>query len=142
MNEVKSDVDDWPLLKAKGVYIFSLRAGKGSKPWYVGKSEKMDFLREAFNTRNINAMNNLMNDRKGTLELTFVTQVASRGKPNLSQIGEIENFLIGLASDRNHELLNVQGKLGFNWSIKGVIGSGRGRRSVDQQAFVDLVGLW
>lgn len=131
-----------PLLLAKGVYVFSVRAGRGCKPWYVGKSEKMDFLREAFNPRNVNNLNNLMNDRKGTLEVTFVTQVASRGKPNLSQIGEIELTLIGQASERNHELLNVQGALGRKWTIRGIYGAGRGRTSATQLAFIDLLGIW
>lgn len=38
------------LSNAIGIYIFSIRAGGGIIPWYVGKAEKQSFSKECFNT--------------------------------------------------------------------------------------------
>lgn len=128
------------LLGKKGVYVFAIRAGRGCKPWYVGKTERADFLREAFNNRNLVALNEQVMSRKGTLEVTFVTQTG--GKPNLTNIREIESLLIGHASERNSALLNVQGKLKKPaFVIKNLYNSGSGRRSSHEVEFGNLIGF-
>ena len=105
----KTDSDFSKLLGSAGVYIFSIKAGKGEKPWYVGRTTKQTFLREAFNDRNIRRLHSLINDRKGTLKLTLIPQKRIvNNKPNLQQIGEMEYFLIGYAHERNPEILNTQ----------------------------------
>ena len=129
-------------LTLKGVYVFSMRTGGGTLPWYVGKSEKSTFLREAFNHRNRNALNELLNSMRGTLLINFITQSTFRGKPNLSNIGEIENLLIGHASERNSNLLNVQGRLKKpNFTIKNLYNSGKGKKSEHERRFGELMGL-
>ncbi len=34
------------LAEAVGCYVFSIKGGKSELPWYVGKTEKMNFVRE------------------------------------------------------------------------------------------------
>jgi hypothetical protein len=40
--------DETGLSEAVGCYIFAVRAGRGIRPWYVGKTEKAGFRREVF----------------------------------------------------------------------------------------------
>ena len=141
-DESKSDSVFGKLLAANGVYVFSIKAGRGRKPWYVGKSEKSTFLKEAFNERNKNALAHLINNRKGTLQVSFCTQAKSRGKPNLKQIGEIEYLLIGHAAERNSALLNKQNKLQIDdFCIKNIYNSGAGKAASHEKAFKSLIGL-
>ncbi|MEO0382217.1 MAG: hypothetical protein AAF234_01585 [Pseudomonadota bacterium] len=129
------------LLESKGVYVFTLKAGKGRKPWYVGKSERSTLLKEGFNSRNILSLNSLINSRKGTLEVSFVTELRKRGKPNLREIGEIEYMLIGAAAERNHDLLNKHHVAGDTFKIRNIYNSGAGKRSNQQAAFADIFGM-
>ncbi len=139
--KIKQWAKEEELLGLKGVYIFSIRAGRGVKPWYVGKTEKQNFLKEAFNPRNAGALYDVINNQKGTLVIQFITQVRSRGVPNMRQVGEIEFFLIGHASERNKNLLNNNGVKKSDWVIKGVYNSGRGKRTKRQIEFCKLMGI-
>ena len=138
----KTESEFGDFLNRNGVYIFSIRAGRGCKPWYVGKSEKSNFLGEAFNTRNRTALNDLIMSRKGTLEISFVTQEYVRGKPNARNIGEIEYLLIGHAAERNSDLLNVQNKYqSDDFSIKNVYNDGKKAKTKAEKEFRALMGL-
>jgi len=142
-NSLKSNESEFEkLLNSNGVYVFSTKAGRGRKPWYVGKAIKMNFGKEAFNSRNCLALNKVIDNRKGTLEVSFITQSRARGKPNLSQISEIEYLLIGHAAERNSELLNIQNKNQTDkFSIKNIYNSGRGRSNSHETDFKKLMGL-
>ena len=142
-NSLKANKTEFEkLLNSNGVYVFSTKAGKGRKPWYVGKAVRRNFGKEAFNARNCLALNKVVNNRKGTLEVSFITQSRSRGKPNLSQISEIEYLLIGHAAERNRELLNIQNiNQTDKFSIKNVYNSGRGRSNTYEADFKKLMGL-
>ena len=54
-----------------GCYIFSIRAGKGILPWYVGLAEKQSFRKECFTSHKLNHYNNAIAKRKGTPLLTL-----------------------------------------------------------------------
>ncbi|MCB1421000.1 MAG: hypothetical protein KDJ69_00715 [Nitratireductor sp.] len=134
---IKSD----PILSGNGVYVFSIKAGKGCKPWYIGKAERQTFSKEAFNARNQLQIQDVINDQKGTLLVQFITQVKARGKPNLSQVREIETFLIGLAAERNHKLINIHGTKKPDWVLNGVINTGKGKPTKIQSEFKRLMGI-
>lgn len=130
------------VLNKNGVYVFSLKISQGRKPWYVGKSVKSSFARESFNARNCLALNKLMNSKKGTLEISFVSQQKVRGKPNLREISEIEYLLIGHAAERNRELLNKHyTNQDDTFSIKNIYNSGRGKPGKSESEFKKLMGL-
>lgn len=129
-------------LNKNGVYVFSLKVSQGRKPWYVGKSVKSNFAKEAFNARNCLALNKLINDKKGTLEVSFLSQQRVRGKPNLREISEIEYLLIGHAAERNDGLLNKHyTNQNDTFSIKNIYNSGRGRSNKSETEFKKLMGL-
>lgn len=112
-------------IKKAGCYVFSCKASRGSLPVYVGKATK-SLLREAFNPRNLNNLQEYINDRRrGTLELSIVVQERIRLLANANAISEIEEYLIGYAAVRNKNLINIHGTAASNWKIAGVANHGR-----------------
>ena len=63
------------LSNAIGIYIFSIRTGGGTLPWYVGKSEKTGFIRECFQSHKIKHYDNCIASRKGTPLLTLIPKL-------------------------------------------------------------------
>lgn len=124
-----------------GIYVFAVRSGGGTVPIYVGMSECRKLVDESFNPRNQNSINKYINSQNGTLLLFTVTRVRCPGKPNVSDIGEIEQFLIGLAEGRNPDLINIRTPGDVSWSIKGVHNAGRGKPDKQAIAFRDVMGL-
>ena len=112
------DASEGALNKA-GCYVFSCRAARGSLPIYVGKATR-SLLREAFNPRNLNNLQEYINDRRrGTLELSIVVQERIKLLANAKAISEIEEYLIVYAALRNKNLINIHGTA-TNWKIAGV----------------------
>ena len=77
----------------------------------------------------------------GTLLLFTVNRVKTPGKPNVSNIREIETFLIGTAEGRNPELINKRTPPDVLWSIKGVYNCGPGKPDKAAIAFKEMMGL-
>lgn len=132
-----------PTFRKIGCYVFSLKAGKGSKPLYVGKTESQTIFDEAFGHRNKNLVTEALNEQKrGKLQIWTVTQHSARGPKNKSAIGEIEKVVTSWAVEKNPNLLNSHNtKKGDSWSIKGVQPSSRGTRSQEATAFRKMMGL-
>src|SRR6266704_3638450 len=101
------------LSDAVGCYVFAIRAGKGMKPWYVGKSEKTSFRREAWTPHKLLVFSEGMQMlKKGTPVLFFVAKrttggrFAKAGKNGISSVHSLEELLIGTCLLRNSRLLN------------------------------------
>ena len=101
---------------ACGCYVFSVRASRGSLPWYVGKAEKRTFRKESLDYHKLDHFNTVISERKGKPELFFLPQVtATTGKYSKSKssesraIRELESWLIGMALNRNEKLRNIAG---------------------------------
>jgi hypothetical protein len=71
----------------------------------------------------------------------FVVHPSGRGPTNASHIKEIEDFLIQAGVAKNPNLQNIKGSGTPEWSIKGVIRSGVGKRSAAEVAFRNLFDL-
>jgi hypothetical protein len=111
---------------AKGCYVFGIRSGGGTLPWYVGKTAS-GFRWECFQPHKLNKYNEaIAKAGYGTPVLYFVVHPANRGRPNRPAIDELEGFLIQAAYIRNPELLNRTRVEGRGWAIQG-FGNGRGR---------------
>lgn len=112
--------------RAKGCYVFGIRSGGGTLPWYVGKTAK-GFRVECFQPHKLNKYNEAIAKAGfGTPVLFFVVHPASRGRPNRPAIAELEGFLIQAAYITNPQLLNRTRLEGRGWAIQG-FGNGRGR---------------
>jgi hypothetical protein len=107
------DDDHQHLAAHKGVYVFVLRAGRGSHPWYIGKTEKnkrtlkgevfTDDKRRKYNDK---ILRRAGRRRKGKPQLFFLV----RSPNNRGRIGraidELETLLIWIARGRNPGLIN------------------------------------
>lgn len=124
-----------------GVYAFGLRTGGGIVPVYIGMTEGRSLRKEAFNDRNVKQIDRYINEHRGTLVIFTVTQVKGPGKPNISDISEIEYFLIGRAKGRNPHLINVRRPGEDAFSIKGVYNGGPGKSTNGEGDFKDMMGL-
>lgn len=128
------------LAKQRGCYIFAIR-NKALTPIYVGKATKT-FKQETFNSANRHKYHYGFSDyAKGTPLMYFVVHPAQKGPTNAKQIAQIEDFLIQAGAVKNPDLQNIKGAQQPDWSIKGAIRSGAGKRSVAEIDFCDLFDI-
>ncbi len=73
-SRVDGEIEDG-LSGAIGCYIFSIRAGKGSLPWYVGLAEKQSFRKECFTSHKLKHYNNAIAKKKGHPHINLDRQV-------------------------------------------------------------------
>jgi hypothetical protein len=126
----------------RGCYVFSMKAAKGEKPFYVGKAAKQSFRQECFTPhKRADHYNEILGSRKGTPYMSFLIQQKVRGKWSLSAIDEVEEFLIAHAAARNPDLSNQRRLPNQSWSIRGVASSRQGPRSTEAKAFRTLLGI-
>jgi hypothetical protein len=127
--------------KRVGCYVFGRKAGNGWTPGYVGKTAK-GFKKEVFGPFQRDHYYRFLSKRKkGTAVLFFVVGPTKRGRPNLSQIGKIEEYLIQLALDANSSLSNLKGTRVPNWGISGVLRGRRGKCAVDAAHFRKMMKI-
>ena len=151
LTEFWKEVDDTlqsPVSESMGCYIFSIRAGKGCLPWYVGKAEKQSFRKECFALHKLNHYNNAIAARKGTPLLTLVAKYTPGSRLVLPSGSEhrdvqyLETMLIANALGRNSALLNVKDtKLLKNMVIPGLLNSSKGKPPASVTEFKALLGL-
>ncbi len=122
------------LANRRGCYIIAKRAGKGSTPYYVGKTSR-GFAKEALSDRNlVRYVNVMVQETAGTPVLFLLVEPRKRGRSNAKAIAEIEKHLISRAMDANPELMNQSSTKSPAWGIRGLIRSGRGKRSTSAHA--------
>jgi hypothetical protein len=127
--------------KRRGCYVFGIRAGKGFAPGYVGKATK-SLKQEVFSPHKLSRYQQFLADyAKATPILFFVLAPVQKGKPNSSQIGEIEKYLISLAVTANPDLLNQKETKPLDWGIKGVVRGGKGKTSGGTRDFRQMLGI-
>ena len=130
------------LANKRGCYVFSMKAAKGEKPFYVGKAAKQSFRNECFSPhKRADHYNVILGERIGTPYLSFVAQQKVKGKWSLTAIDEVEKFLIAIGFARNPELSNRKGLPNQTWSIQGVVAAGKGKPSAEAKAFRTLMGI-
>ena len=130
-----------------GCYIFSIRAGKGALPWYVGLAEKQSFRRECFTSHKLVHYNNAIAKRKGTPLLTLIVKRTPRGRlisPTGNEHRDIqflEAMLISSCLGRNADLYNKRDtKLLREMVVPGMLNTPKGKEPTSVSAFRSLVG--
>ncbi len=121
----------------KGCYVFAIRAGRGEKPIYVGKTTK-SFQEEIFTGRKLAKYNKALISQKGTPIIYFAALVTTRGRINEKVIDEVESHLIQAGLAANPDLLTKTAV--ESWTIDGVVRS-KGRRSGAAQALGKCLNL-
>ncbi|GAB6112554.1 hypothetical protein [Desulfomicrobium salsuginis] len=135
------------LSNAIGIYIFSIRAGKGVRPWYVGKSDKAGFFKECFQPHKIKHYDNCIAARKCTPLLTFIpkfTQANYFAQPNgnpQKDISSLEKMLIGACLQKNKDLVNVRDtKIFRDMVVHGYLNTPQGGVANNVKEFKKLIG--
>ena len=130
-----------------GCYIFSVRAGRGVLPWYVGKAEKQSFRSECFAAHKLNHYNNIVASRRGTPLLTLVAKytptdrLVKPGNSDHRDISFLETMLISAAIRRNPEVFNVRDtKLLREMTVPGMLNTPPGKAHSSVASFRDLMG--
>jgi hypothetical protein len=130
-----------------GCYIFSIRAGKGSKPWYVGLAQNQTFRKECFTDHKLKHYNYAIAERKGTPLLTLVVKRTPGSKiigPTAKKHRDIEfleNMLIGNCLSRNPSLSNVRDtKLLKEMVVPGLFNTPQGKQASHVAEFRALIG--
>ena len=124
-----------------GCYRFAVRAGRGYKPIYVGKTSR-SFQKECFALHKIDHYHRALVQRgRGTAVMFFVIPELRRGRANAKTIKDLESFLIQVASVKNPNLSNVQERKEAEWGIRGVIRGGKGKSSKAAIEFRREIGI-
>ena len=82
-----------------------------------------------------------MDYKKGTLVVLFVVAPTGKGRPPVSQISDLEKFLIDVAVAKNPDRLNVKGTRRAEWSITGVVRAKKGKPSESATTFKAALGI-
>ncbi len=145
-DKVEEDVSG--LSDGVGCYIYSIRAGKGNLPWYVGMAVKQSFRKECFTPHKINKYNEALGGRRGTPLLTFIPRLTkleyfcepkSKG---YKDVEFLEKFILSYAIKRNPNLLNIKDtRILKGLSLPGVINSSRGANAASVRSLKQLLGL-
>lgn len=97
------------LRDAVGCYVFAL----GKVPWYVGKTEKLGFASETWQSHKLTHYANALQARKRANPVMYLIakrtpegRFSKASKRGHRDIGFLENLMIGAALQRNEKLLN------------------------------------
>ena len=124
-----------------GCYVFAIRASKGVRPVYVGKTWKA-FEDEIFGSHQLYYYNAELADiSKGTPVMFFVAYPQGKGITNRKMIRDVEEFLIQVAVAKNPDLRNVHNIGEKKWGIRGVIRRGKGKATESSTKFKNALGL-
>jgi hypothetical protein len=133
---------------AIGCYIFSLRAGRGILPWYVGLAEKQSFRKECFTSHKLVHYNNVLANQRGTPMITFISKYTPGGKllnPTGNQHRDIrflERMLISNCLQRNIYVSNARDtKLLREMVVPGLLNTPMGMPYSSVSAFKNLIGV-
>lgn len=152
--EVDCELVDWRgsgLSSARGCYVFSIKAGRGALPWYVGRAERQPFCVECQENSKIIHYDRALNAAgQGTPQLFFLPAVTptgffkapTKGGKEIPEIRELEKYLIHMAVMRNRRLRNTANtKAWRNMEVPGIVNPGRGRPTGPANDLMLVLGL-
>lgn len=133
-----------------GCYIYSIKAGRGFTPIYVGSATRQSLGKEAFNSdKLVKCMNHLTGYKKGSLQITFIvpkdkvdnSMSTRRGRRPSKIIECMEKALTAVAYRKNKSLENKHNRCVSGFFINGALNSNAGRPRKEVVAFKDMIGL-
>ena len=160
MPRAGGDIDDekkhyfWKLIESKhpslsnavGCYIFVLKAAKGYKPWYVGKTDKASFAHETWNDRNLRNYGRIVREHKGLPMLFLIAKLTPSDrfqKPTTRKgagsITALEKMLIASCFQRNNLLLNKKSIKYHTMQVPGYLNESPGARTKEAKALAQLL---
>ncbi len=144
--DVDADVPGLPY--AIGCYVFGVKAGRGIRPWYVGRATSRVFRRECFAHHKLTHYNRVLAGRRGTPCLYLLSQITPKNRFVSHSSGErpavkaLEVMLIGAAYRANHELCNLSDtRMYRELEVPGFINTKRGQVTSSVRSFKSLMNL-
>jgi hypothetical protein len=134
---------------AIGCYVFAIRFKNAASPWYVGKTERRSFKREAFELHKLGHYRNVLKIRKrGTPHLYLIAKLSPTGdhfrKPATKgekSVKQLEELLIGSCLTKNPDLFNQSmTKFLRHLSVPGYMHDKRGARTLEARNLAKLLG--
>lgn len=143
------DVSVDGLSGACGCYIFTVKARRGSLPWYVGLTVNRSFKAEAIGLHQMNHYNQAIAQKNGVKpQLYFLAKETPTGrfaKPSANTHNDIEfleTFMFGIALNRNSELRNSRNtKFLKNIVVPGIINTPPRPPTKDECSLKAVLGL-
>lgn len=130
-----------PLARKHGCYVFALRASRGFKPWYVGRSTK-GLAQECFTPHKMGKYNEVLwQGHWGRPVMFFVVPGGNKKALPHAMVGQVEKFLIQLGAAKNPDLMNRHHAKSPDWGIAGVLRGGKGKPSNASRGFKSMMGL-
>ena len=134
-------IKDEGLSEKQGCYVFALRAGKGHKPWYIGKATKT-IRQECAGQHQLQHYNAVLSKgKKGTPVMFLVLPRDGLKKVPKNICDEMESVLIQSALIKNPEIRNVQKAKVPEWGIDGVLRGKKGQPTKRASTFRKMLGL-
>lgn len=133
-----------------GCYVYSVKAGKGFTPIYVGSATRQPLGKEAFGSdKFLKCLQHIASYKNCSLQISFVVprnKVDSdmdthRGRCPRKKILKMEKILTAIAFRKNNNLINKQNLCFSDLFINGVLNSDAGRPRKEVSAFKKLMGL-
>lgn len=129
------------IAEKQGVYVFALRAARGFRPWYIGKTTR-NMKEECLQHHKLAHYNEVLFEaRKGTPVLFFVVPGGTKKKVSEATIDEMETFFIQTVLTRHPEIQNIQKTNLPSWTVKSVVRGGKGRPKKNAVQFRKMMGL-
>ena len=133
---------------ACGCYIFGIKSGRGLLPQYVGRTRGNTFKGECFTPHKLNHYNAAVTASSGRPMIFFLPKVTPGGAfARISTNGHrdidfLESYLIGVALERNANLLNKKDtKFLREMEVRGILNDSRGRPTNSAMALRSAMGL-
>ena len=134
---------------AIGCYIFAVRAGRGMRPWYVGKTDRAGFKREVFQDNKFRLYFEILKQRKrGTALMFFIARHTPGGRFNKTSVNEnraistLEELMIGTSLLRNPKLINKRTTKHFReLQVPGYMNEAPGARMQSARQLALLLGI-
>jgi hypothetical protein len=136
------------LQDAVGCYIFAIHSRSLVRPWYVGKTEKASFKKEAFQLHKLELYRNILKIRKrGISHLYLIARITPAGKfrragkSGIESIRKLEELLIGACLIKNAKLANKSiTKHLKEIQVPGYMNETPGARSLEAKHLAQLLG--
>lgn len=136
------------LSRAVGCYVFAITAGKGTLPWYIGKTTRLSFARETWATHRLVQYQDILRRRRlGTPLLFLVAKQSPQGrfvrptKRGDTDIDLLEALMLESAVQRNRKLQNPRSTRHLqSITVSGFINAQPGRPSRSAQRLAHVLG--
>ena len=125
-----------------GCYVYSVKAGKGYTPVYVGSAVEQTLGEEAFSAdKGLKYLEQMVDYAKGTLMVSFVVPEKRRGRTPKRAIQQLEKYLTVVAYRKNRNLINVKNLGRVGWYIAGAVHAKPGAPRNEVKEFKKMMGL-